>query len=986
MQMNPSTSMAAAPGTDFSGLANLMAMKGRGGDNTLVHMSKSELPYLNMLAKSAGYSQGLPVNPETGLPEANILKTILPVAGAILGGMFLGPAIGLTGALGTGVGAGLGSFGGSLLAGKSLKDAAIGGLISGGLAGLGSAAFGGGGAEAGFTPDASGFTDPAAAQLAGAKAAEIQAANVGSTLPVGGPPIGTNPAAFGYAATGQAAGTMGGGMTGLPEFSSFAGDVGTSFGPLNVTGADFVPSGVSLQFPDAAALKLNIPDAITAAQISVDPASEALLKQGIDPFSLPIPKDGTLDALETFGTSDPFRGADAAARSAVSGYENLVQREPLSRLAGFTKSISSAPTPAVSQAAAMPSGINPSANLVTAATPVPADAVAANMPTGLELKEGVTELSRASARNIMNLPKEAGFTDLGVLTKFDPKTMNALDFAKYAAKPAMTVGAAGVGVDALLGRGAFEPIDYSSFPQAGEDRRVSPFDTSGIRFASRRTGAFPRTEEEALAFAQPGGTRRRFFDQGFFTSAKTGGGLADLEVQRFFGGGETGGDDTGPGDADDPGDSGSSVGDDGDGDDGFGGSVGPDDMGDFGAVADAAVAAAIAEANEAAAIADQAMSGPPIGTNPAAFRGSTEDDIEDDLFDVEMGLLSPPTIPVDTMDDFGNLSRADIANILGGSFVNPGLSIFGFQTDIGRGKLGGYKSTDQQTQQADIDQGFDTSPVGSFSPVGFATDVGKTALSVALPGSGLAITAAQQANAPAGTGALGAIGNVLGDEDVEDATTKAEGGLLKMAKGGDILSFFSPAFGLGRAAKKGGIEGALSFLSPAFALSQGQLPGPLNNLMSAQSGKVEQQAPAVRDAEAPTEQIAPLPTKEELEEARDVAVLQQVLAGVPVEAQAGGLISAYQMGGPPSPYFEGMVKGRGDGMSDSIPFTIEGAQPAILSRDEYVLPADIVSMMGNGSSDAGAEKIDTFINDFRVQKYGRGKQPPETRRGLSGVA
>ena len=39
-----------------------------------------------------------------------------------------------------------------------------------------------------------------------------------------------------------------------------------------------------------------------------------------------------------------------------------------------------------------------------------------------------------------------------------------------------------------------------------------------------------------------------------------------------------------------------------------------------------------------------------------------------------------------------------------------------------------------------------------------------------------------------------------------------------------------------------------------------------------------------------------------------------------------------------------------------------------------------------GSSDAGAEKIDAFINDFRVQKYGRGKQPPETRRGLSSVA
>ena len=57
MRTGPYTSMAAAPGTDFSGLANLMAMKGRGGDNTLVHMSKTELPYLNMLAKSSGHPQ-----------------------------------------------------------------------------------------------------------------------------------------------------------------------------------------------------------------------------------------------------------------------------------------------------------------------------------------------------------------------------------------------------------------------------------------------------------------------------------------------------------------------------------------------------------------------------------------------------------------------------------------------------------------------------------------------------------------------------------------------------------------------------------------------------------------------------------------------------------------------------------------------------------------------------------------------------------------
>jgi hypothetical protein len=876
--------MAAAPGTDFSGLANLMAMKGRGGDNTLVHMSKSELPYLNLLAKSAGYPQGLPVNPETGLPEANILKTILPVAGAILGGMFLPgalPAFLGKGALATGIGAGLGSFGGSLLAGRSLKDAAIGGLISGGLSGLGAATFGG----QSFMGDTTSFAgDTAAAEIAKSNAAAI-AGNQGA-------------AGFGDV----------GGMA-----SPLATSANTNMVTLGA-GDQLIPIGS------------RAPIDLTTNLVPPPPAAAPAINPAIRPPFTAFTGDAPPAALNAFtdigGTgfaSKPMLGKEATA---------LVKQF---------------------------------------------------------FPEGTKTVSGEAAARLGRLPAEAGFTDLGALSNV-PEGVDKLAYLKYAAKPIATAGAAGVGVDALLGQGAFEPIDYSSFPQAGEERRASPFDTSGIRFASRRTGAFPRTEEEALAFAQPGGTRQRFFDQGFFTSAKTGGGLADLEVQRFFGGGESGGDDSGPGDADDAGDSGSSAGDDGDSDDGFGGSVGSDDMGDFGAVADAAVAAAISEANEAAALADQAMSGPPIGTNQAAFTGKTQDDIEDDLFDVEMALLSPPTIPVDTMDDFGNVSRADIANILGGSYVNPGLSVFGFQTDIGRGKFGGYKSTDQQTQQADIDQGFDTSPVGSFSPLGFAADVGKTALSVALPGSGLAITAAQQAGKPSGTGALGAIGNVLGDEEDESggsAPAKAEGGLLKMAQGGSFLEQML-AGGLGATDKAQDMLGKLP--KPITALLGGaSAPMLAEKFMGKPASDITAPPPPIRAMEAPVE-TPPPPTDEELEEMQNIAVMQQVLSGVPVEAQAGGLISAYQMGGSPSPYFEGMVKGRGDGMSDSIPFTIEGTQPAILSRDEYVLPADIVSMMGNGSSDAGAEKIDTFINDFRVQKYGRGKQPPETRRGLSGVA
>ena len=303
--------------------------------------------------------------------------------------------------------------------------------------------------------------------------------------------------------------------------------------------------------------------------------------------------------------------------------------------------------------------------------------------------------------------------------------LDRFDFLKTQLKPATTLGAVGIGADALLERGAFEPIDYSSYP-TGEENKVSPLPLRGLKFESERTGAFPTTTAQALAFAQPGGNRQRFFNQNFVLPAKTGGGLEDLEVKTFFGGGDAGGgDDTGPGAADDPGDSGSSVGDDGDGDDGFGGSVGPDDMGDFGAVSDAAVAAAIAEANEAAAAADaiatqQAISIPTSKNIQNEF-------VEEDILNVLSLAHTPPSStvnPADEMIDFNPVTRADIASKLGGRAVNPGFSFFGYQTDYGRGPFGGYTSSDALSQQADIDQGFETAPVGSFSPFGFVADVG----------------------------------------------------------------------------------------------------------------------------------------------------------------------------------------------------------------------------------------------------------------------
>jgi hypothetical protein len=52
-----------------------------------------------------------------------------------------------------------------------------------------------------------------------------------------------------------------------------------------------------------------------------------------------------------------------------------------------------------------------------------------------------------------------------------------------------------------------------------------------------------------------------------------------------------------------------------------------------------------------------------------------------------------------------------------------------------------------------------------------------------------------------------------------------------------------------------------------------------------------------------------------------------------------------------------MLKGPGDGMSDDIPATIANKQPARLANEEFVIPADVVSHLGNGSSEAGAKAV-----------------------------
>jgi len=79
------------------------------------------------------------------------------------------------------------------------------------------------------------------------------------------------------------------------------------------------------------------------------------------------------------------------------------------------------------------------------------------------------------------------------------------------------------------------------------------------------------------------------------------------------------------------------------------------------------------------------------------------------------------------------------------------------------------------------------------------------------------------------------------------------------------------------------------------------------------------------------------------------------------------------------------LRGPGDGMSDDIHAFIEGGstrgQPARLARNEFVIPADVVSDLGNGSSDAGADQLYAMMERVREARHGTDKQPPAIKSG-----
>ncbi len=102
-----------------------------------------------------------------------------------------------------------------------------------------------------------------------------------------------------------------------------------------------------------------------------------------------------------------------------------------------------------------------------------------------------------------------------------------------------------------------------------------------------------------------------------------------------------------------------------------------------------------------------------------------------------------------------------------------------------------------------------------------------------------------------------------------------------------------------------------------------------------------------------------------------------VIQNLPVEQQTQGLagfVPQYAQGGIANLAGGRYLDGATDGMADKVPANIDGQQPAALSDGEFVVPADVVSHLGNGNSNAGVMQLYAMMDNVRKARTGNPKQ------------
>ena len=245
------------------------------------------------------------------------------------------------------------------------------------------------------------------------------------------------------------------------------------------------------------------------------------------------------------------------------------------------------------------------------------------------------------------------------------------------------------------------------------------------------------------------------------------------------------------------------------------------------------------------------------------------------------------------------------------------------------------------------------SPDQSLSGLGRAVG---TALSFGLNPIGTTLgIAANSAMGRQGTGLMGALG-ALGSIGFAEMNSKdrTETGLANAPdKTGGMVG--SP-FGMGLSA---GPEGGKA--GDAMGGSKGEAAGTGGEPSDSKGGTTADGGSKNGEGSTPSDT-----TSEATSEANDTGSTENMAGGGPVMLAGGGL-TELPGGGK-------VAAGPGGGLDDLIPTTINGRRAAALSDGEFVIPADVVSMMGDGSSRAGTQRLYDLVKNVRQDKTGTNKQ------------
>jgi hypothetical protein len=211
-------------------------------------------------------------------------------------------------------------------------------------------------------------------------------------------------------------------------------------------------------------------------------------------------------------------------------------------------------------------------------------------------------------------------------------------------------------------------------------------------------------------------------------------------------------------------------------------------------------------------------------------------------------------------------------------------------------------------------------------------------------------------------------------DSVYRPTYAAEGGIMKLADGG-----MAAAGNYGYPMNKN--PETMPNLEVAYGMAKGGIaryaPGgmidPTMGIAAAQQGnQFNQPSTGSSGIDALVGNKKRMLTKEQMDAVALQGMSKGALKDIYGEMASQNLAKGGHLGG----YSDGgrMLKGPGDGMSDNIPATIAGKQPARLADGEFVIPADVVSHLGNGSTDAGAKQLYAMMNRVRKARTGNPKQ------------